>query len=61
MGAPKVRHGLGRLRTPLPLHLMELLPGVDVRMVADRAKRQTGEEARIAPVEEVKVAPVEGA
>jgi two-component system sensor histidine kinase KdpD len=60
MGAPKVPRGLGRLRTPLPLHLMELLPGVDVRMVADRAKRQTGEEARIAPVEEVQVAPVDG-
>jgi hypothetical protein len=40
---------------------MELLPGVDVRMVADRAKRRTGEEAGIAPVEEVQVAPVEGA
>jgi two-component system sensor histidine kinase KdpD len=60
MGAPKIPRGLGRLRTPLPLELMELLPGVDVRMVADRAKRQTADEARIAPAEEVQVTPVEG-
>jgi two-component system sensor histidine kinase KdpD len=53
MGAPRVPRGLGRLRTPLPLQLMELLPGVDVRMVADRAKRQASDETRIAPADEV--------
>ena len=53
MGAPKVPRGLGRLRTPLPLQLMALLPGVDVRMVADRAKRQPSDETRIAPADEV--------
>jgi two-component system sensor histidine kinase KdpD len=59
MGAPRPARGLSRLRTPLPLQLMELLPGVDVRMVADRAKRQAGDETRIAPAEEVQVAAVE--
>jgi hypothetical protein len=32
------------LRTPLPQRLMELLPGVDVRIVADRAQRPTEEQ-----------------
>ena len=36
-GAP--RRGLARLRTPLPQRLMELLPGVDVRIVAARSPR----------------------
>jgi len=31
--------GLARLRTPLPQRLVALLPGVDVRIVADRAVR----------------------
>lgn len=31
--------GLARLRTPLPQRLMHSLPGVDVRIVADRALR----------------------
>ena len=35
--------GLGRLRVPLPQRLMELLPGVDVRIVADRSHRANGE------------------
>jgi two-component system sensor histidine kinase KdpD len=39
MGRSRSAHGLGRLRTPLPQQLMELLPGVDVRIVADRAQR----------------------
>jgi two-component system sensor histidine kinase KdpD len=42
MGAPGPRRGLARLRTPLPQRLMELLPGVDVRMVADRGRREDG-------------------
>lgn len=40
MGAPRPRRGIARLRTPLPQRLMELLPGVDVRMVADRGRRE---------------------
>jgi two-component system, OmpR family, sensor histidine kinase KdpD len=39
MGASRPARGLGRLRTPLPQQLITLLPGVDVRIVADRAKR----------------------
>jgi two-component system sensor histidine kinase KdpD len=39
MGRSRPRRGLGRLRTPLPQRLMELLPGVDVRIVADRRQR----------------------
>jgi two-component system sensor histidine kinase KdpD len=39
MGASRPARGLARFRTPLPQRLMELLPGVDVRIVADRAKR----------------------
>ena len=42
MGASRPARGLARLRTPLPQRLMELLPGVDVRIVADRAKRELG-------------------
>jgi two-component system sensor histidine kinase KdpD len=44
MGAPRPQRGLGRLRTPLPLALMELLPGVDLRMVADRAQRRGADQ-----------------
>jgi two-component system sensor histidine kinase KdpD len=40
MGASRPRRGVARLRTPLPQRLMELLPGVDVRIVADRARRE---------------------
>lgn len=42
MGAARPRHGLARLRTPLPQRMMELLPGVDVRIVADRSRREDG-------------------
>ena len=45
MGRARPARGLTRLRTPLPQRLMELLPGVDVRIVADRARRGTREEA----------------
>jgi two-component system, OmpR family, sensor histidine kinase KdpD len=44
MGRPRPARGLGRLRAPLPLRLIELLPGVDLRIVADRARRKDGEE-----------------
>ncbi|HUH79711.1 MAG TPA: histidine kinase [Solirubrobacteraceae bacterium] len=47
LGRSRIPRGLARLRTPLPQRLMARLPGVDVRIVADRAARQNG-EARIA-------------
>jgi two-component system sensor histidine kinase KdpD len=40
MGKPRPARGLARVRTPLAARLMELAPGVDVRIVADRAKRR---------------------
>jgi two-component system sensor histidine kinase KdpD len=39
LGRGRPARGLARLRTPLPQRLMELLPGVDVRIVADRSAR----------------------
>jgi two-component system sensor histidine kinase KdpD len=39
MGRARRARGLARLRTPLPQRLMELLPRVDVRIVADRSRR----------------------
>jgi two-component system, OmpR family, sensor histidine kinase KdpD len=39
MGRSRPARGLARLRVPLPQRLMEALPGVDVRIVADRSKR----------------------
>ena len=44
MGRSRPVRGLARLRTPLPQRLMELLPGVDVRIVADRSRRPPPEE-----------------
>ncbi len=41
LGRSRPARGLARLRTPLPQRLMELLPGVDVRIVADRSGRTT--------------------
>src|SRR5581483_11115862 len=46
LGRSRPARGLARLRTPLPQRLMELLPGVDVRIVADRAHRNSSEEPR---------------
>jgi two-component system, OmpR family, sensor histidine kinase KdpD len=43
LGRSRPTRGVARLRTPLPQRLMELLPGVDVRIVADRAARGTEE------------------
>ncbi len=43
MGASRPSRGVARLRTPLPQRLMELLPGVDVRIVANRASRRETE------------------
>lgn len=39
IGRSRDARGLARLRTPLPQRLMHRLPGVDVRIVADRALR----------------------
>jgi two-component system sensor histidine kinase KdpD len=44
MGCSRPARGFARLRTPLPQRLLELLPGVDVRIVADRAQRPTEEQ-----------------
>jgi two-component system sensor histidine kinase KdpD len=44
MGTPKPRNGLRRLLQPaLPFRLLSLLPGVDLRIVADRTRRRTSE------------------
>lgn len=40
MGAPSPRGGLGRLTEPLPTRLLGELPGVDLRIVADRTLRR---------------------
>jgi two-component system sensor histidine kinase KdpD len=40
MGTPKPRNAFRRLATPaLPFRLIQLLPGVDLRIVADRSRR----------------------
>jgi two-component system, OmpR family, sensor histidine kinase KdpD len=44
MGTPRPRGALRRLtQTALPFRLLELLPGVDLRIVADRTRRTKGE------------------
>ncbi|MBI5105735.1 MAG: potassium-transporting ATPase subunit KdpB [Solirubrobacterales bacterium] len=40
LGKSPPPRGLARLREPLPQRIMRLAPGVDVRIVADRAERQ---------------------
>jgi two-component system sensor histidine kinase KdpD len=45
MGSPSVRRGLGRLREPLVMRLLDGLPGVDVRIVADPTLREEGRAA----------------
>jgi two-component system sensor histidine kinase KdpD len=39
LGRSRPARGLARLRAPLPQRLMQALPGVDVRIVADRSLR----------------------
>ena len=39
MGAPAKRRGLGRFAEPLPIQLIDALPGIDVRIVAERSRR----------------------
>jgi two-component system, OmpR family, sensor histidine kinase KdpD len=43
VGSARPARGLARLRMPLPQRLMQHLPGVDVRIVADRSQRSNGE------------------
>lgn len=43
IGGSRPARGLARLRVPLPQRLMQRLPGVDVRIVADRSHRPNGE------------------
>jgi two-component system, OmpR family, sensor histidine kinase KdpD len=40
LGTPAPRRGLGRLSAPLTERLVRALPGVDVRIVADRSQRE---------------------
>jgi two-component system sensor histidine kinase KdpD len=40
IGTPTPRRGLGRLSEPLTDRLLRALPGIDVRIVADRSKRR---------------------
>ena len=42
IGGSRPARGLARLRLPLPQRLMQRLPGVDVRIVADRSHRPNG-------------------
>jgi two-component system, OmpR family, sensor histidine kinase KdpD len=46
MGSPATRRGLGRFREPLVMRLLDGLPGVDVRIVADPTLRKDGRAAR---------------
>jgi two-component system, OmpR family, sensor histidine kinase KdpD len=44
MGRSGPARGLARLRLPLPQRLMQRLPGIDVRIVADRSARAKAEK-----------------
>ena len=44
IGTPSARSGLDRFRTALPQRLIEALPGIDLRVVADRALRDEDED-----------------
>jgi two-component system sensor histidine kinase KdpD len=43
IGGSRPARGIARVRVPLPQRLMQMLPGVDVRIVADRTQRSNGE------------------
>jgi two-component system, OmpR family, sensor histidine kinase KdpD len=45
LGRSRPARGIQRLRVPLPQRLMQHLPGVDVRIVADRSARSSSERA----------------
>ena len=40
MGSPAARNGVRRFAEPLTQRLLRRLPGVDLRIVADRSKRE---------------------
>jgi two-component system sensor histidine kinase KdpD len=40
IGQPPLRSGFGRLRESLPERLIRKLPGIDLRIVADRSLRE---------------------
>jgi two-component system sensor histidine kinase KdpD len=42
IGTPSTRRGLARLGEQLPMRLVRLMPGVDVRIVADRGPSPPG-------------------
>ncbi len=44
VGRSRPPRGIARLRVPLPQRLMARLPGVDVRIVADRSSRSSAEK-----------------
>jgi two-component system sensor histidine kinase KdpD len=45
MGTPRPRSALRRLTQPaLPFRLLQLLPGIDLRIVADRSRRTTEDQ-----------------
>jgi two-component system sensor histidine kinase KdpD len=45
MGTPRPRNALRRLTSPaLPFRLLQLLPGVDLRIVADRSRRHAEDQ-----------------
>jgi two-component system sensor histidine kinase KdpD len=43
IGRSRPARGLARLRLPLPQRLMQRLPGIDVRIIADRSGRAKAE------------------
>jgi two-component system sensor histidine kinase KdpD len=49
MGSSRPARGFARLRAPLPQRLMQRLPGVDVRIVADRSQRSNGVSGEALP------------
>jgi two-component system sensor histidine kinase KdpD len=49
VGGSRPARGLARLRVPLPQRLMQRLPGVDVRIVADRSQRSNGANGEALP------------
>jgi len=49
IGRSRPARGLARLRVPLPQRLMQRLPGVDVRIVADRSQRSNGTSKEALP------------
>ena len=51
LGRSRPARGLARLRVPLPQRLMARLPGVDVRIVADRSSRSSAREAMSAALD----------